>query len=116
MTLPPGNPMTRVLSTLLILEVIVFGLAIPGMIQVSGRSVGVSLAAAGGAILLALLAASLLRRGAAGFLLGHLTQVVGVLLGLLTPYQYAVGGLFAILWVVSFVLGKRLDAAAAARG
>ena len=57
---------------------------------------------------LALLAAGLLRRPA-GYPLGWLTQLVGVGLGLLTPSMFVVGLMFAALWVVSFVLGKRLD-------
>ena len=46
---------------------------------------------------------------------GWVTQPVGILLGLLTPAMWVVGGMFARLWVLSFVLGRRLDAQAAAR-
>jgi hypothetical protein len=115
MTLPPGNPMTRVLQVFLLLDVIVFALVIPGMIQVSDRSLLVSVLAGGGAIVLALAAAATLHRGRLGFALGWLTQVVGLALGLLTPFQLITGGVFAVLWVTTFVLGKRLAAVAPTR-
>ncbi|HSN12220.1 MAG TPA: DUF4233 domain-containing protein [Propionibacteriaceae bacterium] len=111
MTLPPGNPMIRVLQVFLLLDVIVFALVIPGMIQVSDRSVLVSALSGGGAIVLALVAAATIRRGAVGFALGWLTQVVGIALGILTPFQLITGAVFAVLWVTTFVLGKRLAAA-----
>lgn len=110
MTLPPGNPMIRVLQVFLILDVIVFALVIPGMIQVSDRSLAVSFISGGVAIVLALAAAGTLHRGRIGFALGWLTQLVGLLLGLLTPFQFITGGVFALLWVTTFVLGKRLAA------
>ena len=108
MTLPPGNPMIRVLQVFLLLDVIVFALVIPGMIQVSDRSVLVSVASGGVAIVLALAAAGTMHRGRVGFALGWLTQLVGLMLGLLTPFQLITGAVFALLWVTTFVLGKRL--------
>lgn len=107
MTLAPDNPMTRVLSMSLWFQLVVFGLAIPGMIQVSDRSVPVAFVAGGAAMLLAAVAAGTLRRGP-GFYLGWLTQVVGIALGVLTPFMYLMGGVFALLWVIVFVLGRRL--------
>ena len=109
MTLPPGNPMTTVLVTLLAFEAVVFGLAIPGMIMVSEVRSVVAFTAGGAAMVVALLACGLLRRGAVGYALGWLTQAIGVALGLLTPYQYFLGVVFGLLWVVTFVLGRRLS-------
>ncbi len=108
MTLPAGNPMVRVLQVFLLLDVIVFALVIPGMIQVSDRSLTVSVVSGGLAIAVALAAAGTIRRGRLGFALGWLTQLLGLLLGLLTPFQLITGGVFALLWVTTFVLGKRL--------
>jgi len=59
--------------------------------------------------LLALVAAGLLRRPL-GYAIGWLTQLLGVSLGVLTPGMFAVGGIFLAIWVLCFVLGKRLDA------
>jgi len=81
-TLPPGNPMIRVLQVFLLLDVIVFALVIPGMIQVSDRSVAVSVGSGVVAILIAVAAAGTIRRGRLGFALGWLTQLVGLALGL----------------------------------
>lgn len=110
MTLPPGNPMIRVLQVFLLLDVIVFALVIPGMIQVSDRSVAVSVGSGVAAILVAVAAAGMIRRGRIGFALGWFTQVVGLALGFLTPFQFITGAVFALLWVTTFVLGKRLAA------
>ena len=108
MTLSPKNPMRVVLLAILAFEVIVFGLAVPVMILLSavpGLTAGL---AGGGAALLALVAAGLMRRPL-GYPLGWLAQLVGLGLGLLTSAMFIVGGMFLALWVLSFVLGKRLD-------
>jgi hypothetical protein len=108
-TLSAGNPMRVVLMTVLIFEVVVFGLAIPVMIVISDVP-GAAAAGFGGATaLLAVLAAGLLRRPPVGYILGWLTQLAGLALGLLTTTMFIVGALFAAVWVLAFVLGKRLD-------
>ncbi len=108
-TLSAGNPMRVVLMTVLIFEVVVFGLAIPVMIFISDVP-GAAAAGFGGATaVLALLAAGLLRRPPLGYILGWLTQLAGLALGLLTSTMFIVGALFAAVWVLAFVLGKRLD-------
>jgi hypothetical protein len=107
-TLSPGNPMRVVLMTVLIFEVIVFGLAIPVMIfnsDVPGAAAG---GFGGATAVLALVAAGTLR-SQLGYILGWLAQFAGLALGLLTPTMFLVGALFAAVWVLAFVLGKRLD-------
>jgi hypothetical protein len=108
-TLSSHNPMRSVLLTLLCFEVVVFGLAIPVMVflgDVSGRTAGLL---GGASALLALVAAGLLRKPV-GYLVGWATQLAGVALGFVTSSMFVIGGLFLVLWVISFVLGKRLDA------
>jgi hypothetical protein len=114
-TLSARNPMRVVLLSVLIFEVIVFGLAVPVMIFISNVAVNTAVGFAGGAAVLALVAAGMLRKPA-GYALGWLTQVVALALGALTPSMFVVGALFAGLWVFTFVLGKRLDAAKEAGG
>ena len=109
-SLSAGNPMRVVLMAVLIFEVIVFGLAVPVMIFNSNVALDIAIGFAGGAMVLALVAAGMLRKPA-GFVLGWLTQVVAVALGALTPTMFLVGAIFAGLWLFTFVLGKRLDAA-----
>jgi hypothetical protein len=107
-SLSTGNPMRVVLQTVLIFEVIVFGLAVPGMILVSEVPPAAAAGFAGGAALLALAAAALLR-SRVGYVLGWIVQCAGLALGFLTPTMFVVGALFAAVWVMSFVMGKRLD-------
>jgi hypothetical protein len=110
MGLDRTNPMGRVMLSILAFEAIVFGLAIAGMIQVDAVSVPVAFGIGLGAAALAVLAAALLRRPL-GYPLGWLTQVVAVAMGFLTEMMFAVGGMFALLWVVCFVLGRRIEKA-----
>lgn len=112
MRLAANNPMARVLGVLLGFEAVVFGLAVPGMIQVDGLTPATAFATAGVGAFLAVVAAATLRRGW-GYPLGWLTQVAAVALGVLTPMMYLAGGMFALLWVVTFVLGRKLDAKSA---
>ena len=107
-SLSTGNPMRVVLMSVLIFEVIVFGLAIPGMILVSEVPPAAAAGFAGGAALLALVAAALLR-SRVGYVLGWIVQCAGLALGFLTTTMFVVGALFAAVWVMSFVMGKRLD-------
>jgi hypothetical protein len=100
--------MRVVLMIVLIFEVVVFGLAVPVMISVSGVSTAAAAALAGGAALLALVAAGLLR-SRLGYILGWIVQLVGLTLGFLTPMMFAVGAILSGVWLLSFILGKRLD-------
>lgn len=109
MTLSRTNPMRTVLMTLLLFEIVVFGLAVPVMIFQSDVSTTAAVVLGGGTAALALVG-SLLIRGPAGYVIGWVAQLAGVALGFVTAAMFAVGGLFLALWVVSFVLGKRLDA------
>lgn len=111
--LSPTNPMNKALVSLLIFEVIVFWLAFPGMLLVSSRPLAVSLVVTGAASLLALVASLTLKRPY-GYPLGWLTQLVGIALGFLTSMMFIVGIVFAVIWVTSFVLGRRIEAAQAA--
>lgn len=109
LTLSPSNPMRTVLLAVLVFELIVYGLSVPVMIlvsQVHGLTAGLL---GGGAGLLALISAALLRRPI-GYVLGWVTQLVGIGLGFATPPMFVVGTVFAGLWVLTFVLGRRLDA------
>lgn len=106
--LGPRNPMRVVLLSVLLFEVVVFGLAIPVMIFNSGVSAGAAGVFGGGAALLAFVAAGTFRRPF-GYPIGWLTQLIGLGLGFLTAAMFVVGIIFAGIWVVSFVLGRRLE-------
>jgi hypothetical protein len=100
--------MRVVLLAILVFEVIVFGLAVPVIIMVSKVPLGLAVGFGGGAALLAVVAAALLRIPA-GYLLGWLVQLIGLVLGFLTAAMFFVGAMFLALWLVTFLLGKRLD-------
>lgn len=108
--LQPGNPMGKVLMATLIFEAITIGLAVPVMVMVSGVAPGVASAAGGSAALLALVAAGMMRKPRIGYPLGWLTQVVAISLAFLTIGMLIMGLVFATLWVLCFVLGRRLEA------
>lgn len=109
MRLSPKNPLRSALMSVLVFEVVVFWLAFAGMIQVSGVAVGTAALWVGLASVLAIVATAGLRRGW-GYPVAWLTQAAAIALGLLTPWMYAMGAIFALIWTISFVLGKRLDA------
>lgn len=108
-SLQAKNPMTKVLLSVLIFEFVCCALAIPVMINVDHLDMVTSAVWGGAVALLALIATATLRVPAIGYPLGWITQPAAVLLGLLSPGMWFVGGLFAGLWVVSFILGKRLE-------
>jgi hypothetical protein len=112
--LTAGNPMGKVMSAVLIFEVITFILAIPVMIMISGTSPIVAAVAGGAACLLALAAAAMIRRPTIGYPLGWATQVAALALGFLTVGMLLMGIVFGSLWIVCFVLGRRLEAQRAA--
>lgn len=115
MRLAAKNPMTKVMVSILAFEAVVFGLAIAGMIQVDNVPVPVAVGAAVVGIVIAVAACALLRHPI-GYLLGWVTQGLVVGIGVLTPWMYWLGGMFALLWVVSFVLGRRIERSAPGPG
>lgn len=108
LTLPAGNPMTKVVVSFLAFEVIVFGLTIPGMILVSGISVAMSVVLGCVGMVISILCAVGVPR-TWGYLLAWALQIFGILLGLATPMMYAVGIVFTAIWVSIIVLGRRID-------
>lgn len=112
MHLRPDNPMAKALLSVLVFEAVCFALAVPGMIQVSELAVELAMGLGIAGAVLALAAAVTLNR-VVGYPLGWLTQIAVVACGIAIPMMFFVGGLFALIWVVSFVLGKRIEAARA---
>lgn len=107
--LRPDNPMNRTLQVTLIFEVIVFALAFPGMLLVDDVALAPALAVVLAASLLAIAAAGGLKKSW-GHPLGWLVQFVAVAMGLLTSMMYAVGIIFLAIWVMSIVMGRKLEA------
>ena len=108
MRLAEGNPMTKTLALTLIFEMVVFVLAVPGMIQVNDVPLGLAFGAGAAAALLAGVAGGLIGRRPVGWPLAWLAQLAGIALGFLTPWMWAVGGGFAALFAVEFFLGRKI--------
>ncbi|MEA4943726.1 MAG: DUF4233 domain-containing protein [Propionicimonas sp.] len=106
------NPMTRVQMVTLLFEALIALLAIAGMVQVEAHSVALAVGSTVVVAVVALAAAALLR-GPVGWVLGWITQVALIGLGFLTSWMFWLGGIFALLWVVGYVLGRRLVPASA---
>ena len=99
-------------ATVLSLEAIVVILAIPLAIVVQGVTAGVAIPAA---VVLALALIVLARYVTRSWAIpvGWALQVVVVLTGLVVPMMFVVGGIFALLWGMAIVLGRRADEGAA---
>jgi hypothetical protein len=103
----------RLCSTVLIMEAIVIGLAIPVAVHIdhltphtAGLTGGI---AAGAAIVLAMLARWQLQLT---LVLGSLLQVYLIAAGKIIPVMYVLGAIFAAFWVIGIWLGRRVERAA----
>lgn len=109
MRLQPTNPMRSAVASVLIFEIIIVWLAYIGMIQVSGINLWVAAVCCALVTLGSLVALAGLRKGW-GYLVGWAVQVGCIALGLLTPWMYAMGIIFGLIWVTCIVLGRRIEA------
>lgn len=105
--------MARIAAALLTLESVVFLLAIPVMISVAGLRSAVAVPLGLGAVVAALVAAGLCRRGRIGYIAGWIVQTLAIAGGFVVPVMFAIGGIFAVLWLVLMRIGPRVDAAGA---
>lgn len=104
--------MKRLCATVLIMEAIVIGLAIPVAVHIdhlsphtAGLTGGIALA---GAVVLALLARWQLQ---VTLVLGSLLQVYLIASGQIVPVMYILGAIFAAFWVIGIWLGRRVERA-----
>lgn len=95
-------------AAMLSLQAVVLFLTGVVTIGMTDIGTGASLSMGLGLALLCVLAAGLLRFRA-GYLLGHLVQVVSIALGFVTTPMFFLGAVFAGLWVAAYVLGERID-------
>jgi Protein of unknown function (DUF4233) len=95
-------------------ESVILLLTIPVLVTVSDVDGTWAVAIGVGLAVLAVAGAATLRHPY-GYWLGHLVQVGAVGLGFLTPVMFLLGAIFAGLWVLALVLGRRVEDAKAAR-
>jgi hypothetical protein len=102
----------RLCATVLLMETIVIGLAIPVAVQIDHVSLRRAGVVGGVAVLAAVLLAAaarwLPRLTLAG---GSLLQLLVIVAGVVVPVLYILGAVFAALWIIGIWLGNRVERA-----
>jgi hypothetical protein len=111
-----GKPIRQLLGTVLIMEAIVIGLAIPVATVEEHLRHGVA-GGIGGLALCALLLGAVVGRPGMGwaFWAGTALQALVIASGTVVPAMYILGAIFAALWVTGIWLARRFQAAPAPR-
>ncbi|HLR96405.1 MAG TPA: DUF4233 domain-containing protein [Jiangellaceae bacterium] len=107
--------MSRIAMSMMVIEAIVLTLTIPVGIAGPELGTGQAWAFGGGLAVLAVVAAGLLRRGRAGYVVGTVVQVGALAMGFWLPMMFFLGGIFALLWFVLLRIGPEVERAKAAR-
>lgn len=102
------SPRRGMCAAVLTLEAVTLGLTTPVMISVADVSTATALWLGLGLTVLCLLVAGLLRRPWA-YYAGWAIQVAAVGLGFLVGIMFVLGGIFALLWGMADLLGRRID-------
>jgi len=98
-------------GTVLIMEAVVIGLAIPVAIVLEHVRHGVAAGVGGGLAVCALLLSGLIGRPGMGWALwaGTALQVLVIAAGVVVPAMYILGVIFTALWVTGIWLARRLQ-------
>jgi Protein of unknown function (DUF4233) len=107
-----GKAFRQMCGTVLILEAIVIGLAIPVAIMYEHLRHGVAGGVGGGLAVCALLLSGMVGRPRLGWALwaGTVLQVLVIASGVVVPAMYILGAVFAALWITAVYLARRLQA------
>ncbi len=110
MSRPTRSARALFAATLLLSEAVVVLFA--GLVVYGLRLVEVPTLLVGGGVLAlwAVVAGALVRRSTAGYVLGSMLQLALIATGVLLPMMFAVGAVFALLWLVSLRVGGQIDA------
>ena len=97
-------------GTVLVMEAVVIGLAIPVAIVQEHLRHGVAGGVGGGLAVCALLLGGMVGRPGMGWALwaGTALQVLVIAAGVVVPAMYILGAIFAALWITSIRLARRL--------
>jgi len=106
-----GKQLRQLCGTVLIMEAIVIGLAIPVAIVQEHVHHGVAGGIGGGLAVCALLLAGLVGRPGQGWALwaGSVLQVLVIVAGVVVPAMFILGAIFAALWITGIWLARRLQ-------
>jgi hypothetical protein len=100
----------RLCATVLIMEAIIIGLAIPVAVQIDHLAPHSAGLTGGIAAVAAVLFAALARRALPATLVGGtFVQVFAIASGSVVPVMYFLGGIFAALWAIGIWLGYRVE-------
>ena len=104
-----GKGIRQLCGTVLIMEAIVIGLAIPVAIVLEHANRGLAGGIGGGLAVCALLIGGVVGRPRMGWALwaGTLLQVLVIAAGVVVPAMYILGVIFAALWVTGIWLVRR---------
>ena len=108
----PSKYLRQLCGTVLAMEAIVIGLAIPVAIVLEHLRRGVAGGVGGGLAVCALLLSGLVGRPRMAWALvaGSVLQVLVIAAGIVVPAMYILGVIFAALWVTGIWLARRLVA------
>ncbi len=107
-TIPQKSPRRAMAAAVLALEGITIALSAPVAISVEGANRALALWVALGLAVAALLLAGMLRHRW-GYWAGYALQVAVFATGFVVPTMFALGIIFAGLWLMADVLGRKID-------
>jgi hypothetical protein len=111
-----SKALRQLCGTVLAMEAIVIGLAIPVAIVLEHLHHGVAGGVGGGLAICALLLAAVVGRPGMDWALwaGTVLQVLVIAAGVVVPAMYTLGAIFAALWITGIWLARRLQSGPAA--
>lgn len=102
------SPRRGMCAAVLCLEAIVLGLTTPVMITVADVPTSTALVVGLGLAVVCLVLAGMLRSEWA-YRAGYVVQVAAVALGFVITMMFALGAVFAALWVAADLLGRKIE-------
>lgn len=107
------SPRRGMCAAIVSMEGLAVALAAPVMISIGGVSAGLALPLGLGFFVACIVVTGLLRRPWA-YWLGWALQVVAIAMGFLIPVMFVVGVIFAVLWGMADILGRKIESERAA--
>jgi hypothetical protein len=102
--------LSKLTSTVLVLEAVVIALTVVPAVKLADATPATAGAAAGSAVLAAIVLAALARRWLPVTLVGgSLLQLLIIASGVVLSVMYIIGAIFALLWVTGIWLGHRVE-------
>ena len=99
----------RLLSSVLVFEAVIMGLAIPVAITIEHLDHGVAFGVGGGLALAAVILAGLIGRGRWALAAGTVLQFLIILAGIEVPALYVLGVVFCVLWFGGIHLANKIE-------